>query len=190
MLPAILLAVSAQLSPLGSSRHRGLFLRLDLGLGYFTSSNTNATGAGPGLGSSISLGGNVAENLALFGSFFGARGGPVTSACPLIVGVPCPISSAAVGGAGIGLTYYLMPANVFFSGTLGLGSLVVTSGGTDSTKRTGLLSRFGAGKEWFVSESWGVGVAGYVLLGSNKDDAGAPAWATVSPLLAFSATFY
>jgi len=192
MLLALLLAVSAPPPPPAESgpRHHGLFLRLDLGLGYYSSANRTDSFSGGGAGFGFSLGGNIGENLALFGSLFdagGGAGGSTPALCPVS---GCPITSAGIGGIGVGLTYYLMPANVFFSGTLALGALTTTSGGVDSVKRTGLLARVGAGKEWFISESWGLGVAGYLLFGSNKDDAGASAWTTVSPLLAFSATFY
>ena len=84
-----------------------------------------------------------------------------------------------------------MPANVFLSGTVGIGTLTIKSNGTDSSTQNGLVGRVGLGKEWFVSQSWGLGIAGYLNFAVNADKGtNPPTWKTVAPAIAFSATFY
>jgi len=100
-------------------------------------------------------------------------------------------TSAGIGGLGVGLTYYIMPLNVFLAGTVGFGPLSFSNNGTNSSTQNGLVGRFGLGKEWFVSQSWGLGIAGYVNFGVNPDQGtNPPTWKTVAPLVALSATFY
>ena len=74
--------------------------------------------------------------------------------------------------------WYSMPANVFLSGVFGLGTLTTRVNGVDAHTDGGPVARFGLGKEWFLSESWGLGIAGYLNLGYQRDTA------------ALSATFY
>lgn len=72
-------------------------------------------------------------------------------------------SSYNIGEAfdGIGMTYYLMPSNVFLSGSLGLGQFVV-SGNENSLgngkTNAGFSMQLKLGKEWWVSKNWGLGV--------------------------------
>jgi hypothetical protein len=62
---------------------------------------------------------------------------------------------------GAGLTYYIMPQNIFFSGSLGLGNFTImdeTNDVTTSTQR-GVSFQLKAGKEWWVSRRWGLGIS-------------------------------
>ncbi|HYZ88777.1 MAG TPA: hypothetical protein VE620_05735, partial [Myxococcales bacterium] len=103
--------IAALFAAAGGPSHHGFFLRMDLDAGYHnTSGGSTATIDGPAGGFGISIGGNVADNLALFGIASGSgSGGDNTRAGHALLG--------------IGLTYYLMPANVFLSGAVGFAGM-------------------------------------------------------------------
>ena len=172
------LLLAALLATASGPSHHGFFLRMDLGIGYQDSTANSTTISGPAGGFGISVGGGVAENLALFGMLFG---GGTTADDP----------KASPAMIGFGATYYFMPANVFLSGSVGFGGLRLKQNGFEHDTDAGFASRVGIGKEWFVSESWGLGVAGYLAFAAVKDKGvDPPTWRTISPLVAFSATFY
>jgi len=77
-------------------------------------------------------------------------------------------SELAVGGVGLGVTYYLMPWNLFFTGSVGPATSVFVQhldtedGSKDRTKTeigTGIGVKAQIGKEWWVSDNWALGVA-------------------------------
>jgi hypothetical protein len=183
-LPILIAAATAATAGGEGPRHRGFFLRMDLGFGYSSSwaGGTTLSGASSAIG--LGIGGNIDDNLALFGELFGSG-----VSRPEMNGQSSSIDSVAIGGLGAGLTYYLMPANVFFSGVLGIGSMTQRLGGVDNDTRAGLVARFGTGKEWFVSESWGLGIAAYLNVAVQRDYTDRT-WRTLAPIVAFSATFY
>ena len=180
---AVLLAVAA--STANEPVHRGFYFHADLGFGYYNSSGGGNTISGTGGGLGVCIGGGVADNLALFGELFDA-----VVANPNINGTSTQNTNAGIGGLGVGVAYYVSPINLFLSGIVGFGRLITESNGTQGSSDPGLVARVGVGKEWMVSQSWGLGVAGYLNFGSNKDQGGTPTWTTVSPLVAFSATFF
>jgi hypothetical protein len=196
MFLAALVAVAASApAPDPEPRHEGFFLRMDLGFGWSWSfvSSSKVTGIGSGLG--IGIGGNVGDNLALFGELFAAG-----TSKPRLDGMDVGMESLSVGGIGVGLTYYFMPQNVFVSTIAGVGSLArrqnsVCAGsssqgcGTYTASDPGFIARAGIGKEWHVSRTWGLGIAGYLNLGINRTSLG-ETWNTVVPIVAFSATLY
>src|SRR5207248_6831772 len=104
---ALLLGALSSSSYSSGPQHHGFFLRMDLGLGYFnsTASGTTLSGAGGGLG--ISIGGNIADNLALFGSLFDAVAVNPNVSGPGGSGSTSD-TSVGIGGAGSGRTYYVL----------------------------------------------------------------------------------
>jgi len=66
-----------------------------------------------------------------------------------------------IGG---GVTYYFMPANVYVSGSVGFGDWkgVVDAEGAEVRMETdpGFVLDFSAGKEWWIADGWGLGLAG------------------------------
>lgn len=72
-------------------------------------------------------------------------------------------ATTIVGLAGAGLTYYLMPANVYVTGSVGLGGLgeVDDEGDDHHESKLGLATSFAIGKEWWIGRggNWGLGVA-------------------------------
>ena len=92
----------------------------------------------------------------------------------------------ALGG---GLTYYMMPANIYFTGSLGMGKLSYEDDeGNDSDTDMGLALDLAIGKEWWVGNSWGLGVAGSMNYHSFGDDVVDENWEGISFGLRFSAT--
>jgi hypothetical protein len=167
--------------PARSNDHTGVMLRLAVGIGAGAiaqeSGDTDTTYRGGAGLSSIAIGGSVAPNFALGADFFG-------------FGLSNPdvyIEDTRVGSAGnttyrmsaVGLngTYYVMPANLYLSGSLGLGVNTVTryTGYANryttsrSTSDAGLACAFMVGKEWKVSREWGLGLAGQLMIAGSKD---------------------
>jgi hypothetical protein len=89
------------------------------------------------------------------------------------------------------LAYYL-PNNVYIAGTLATMQWSVTE--SDDSNATLADSKWGfgvqglVGKEWWVSEDWGLGVAGEVMAASMKDDDD-NTWTGLAFSLLFSATY-
>lgn len=167
--------------------HDGFYLRLDLGLGYLTSSASQG-----GVDASI-YGGAGEFGFAIGGALFPHH---ILAFHLWGVGVSNPTVSAngASGTAssdysifafGPQYTYYA-PSDLFFSITPGLSQL---SAG-DSQSDVGFGLQAALGKEWKVSEKWGLGVVGELTLGVNQDSTpNPPTFTTFAFTVAFSATY-
>lgn len=175
-------------------RHLGFFLQMDLGGGYLSTSATSggatlklSGGAGQ---FSIAIGGAVAENLILGGHLWADA---VSSPSVTLNGQAAPTSgSATVGVTGIGfnVTYYFMPLNLYVQATPSITRVSLTQGGVTGNTEAGLGVRLAVGKEWWVSDHWGLGLNGHLALSANKDQgSAAPTWGTGSVAVAFSATY-
>jgi hypothetical protein len=97
----------------------------------------------------------------------------------------------ALFGIGPDFTYYWTPSNVYFTGTLALTRLTVTANGRDSNSEYGIGGRVGFGKEWWVSDHWGLGIAGHLSFSTNKDTGSSnpPTLSTWALGATFSATY-
>jgi len=78
-------------------------------------------------------------------------------------------------GIGPGVAYYLVPANIYFSGTLAFSQVTESSHNSGSGNSGSIdLTEMGVGlnilvgKEWWVSHDWGLGVAGQLYVASMK----------------------
>ena len=99
-----------------------------------------------------------------------------------------PANACAIGP---GVTYYLMPANVYFSGSVGVGSLS-GSDELNGNSDTGFALDTTIGKEWWVGDNWGLGLAGdfTYLSAKDKDLVGSTQnWSVTGFGLRLSATF-
>jgi hypothetical protein len=181
-------------------RHRGLFLRPDLGFGHLTASASELgsdytiSGASGYLG--FAIGGSVGDGVILAGHLWG-----MSATNPTITanGQGSRSNETSVGFAAIGpeFDYYVMPANVLLSGTLALSRGTVklggylTSGGTAYSTQVGVAGQFAVGKEWWVSDYWGLGLKGEVTITTNKDNASSnsPTWLGFAFAIGFSATY-
>jgi hypothetical protein len=154
---------------------------------------TKISGGGANL--DFAVGAAVSDNFAVFGELlsmgasnpdFEVRGQTV----------PTDNLRASIGGLGAGAAYFVMPANLFIAGSLVLTSMTLTREENDekfaATDR-GLGINAVVGKEWWVSDNWGLGAAAQLFLARMKDSepvAGSkPTWIFYGAGVAFTATF-
>jgi len=187
-------AAFAQTATGGEDRahqHRDLFLRLEAGGGYLRSSATvnglSGSISGPAGSLGVSLGWSIQENLSIFGHLSWSAAPSPTVSLGDSSGSQSLLSFLS-GGPGV--NYYFMPSNYYVSAMVLLTGLFTASqaGGSGSSE-VGLGLKAAVGKEWWVSDRWGLGVAGQFSFGSNQDQGSPSHWKTISPALAFSATF-
>jgi hypothetical protein len=186
--------------PPGARRHDGFYLRMLLGPGFTSAKASSGSESiklsGGGLGLSVAIGGALRDNFILFGELVvdsaispdleirGVKTGTLQNA------------SANIGGLGGGVAYYFMPFNAYLSGALVASRLTIEDRNNDETGSSDLGPALDLtiGKEWFVSDNWGLGVAVQVLLASMKDNEplanGATAtWKAIGFAIGLSATF-
>jgi hypothetical protein len=176
-------------------RHLGFFFRPELGFGYMNASTSlggvdfSVKGSGAALG--LAFGGAVSE-----GFIVGAQVWDVVASSPTITMGSTTVStnsstSAGVVGYGVLLNWYMQPSNIYLAVTPSLTRLVMDDGTSSATTEWGFGLRGAVGKEWWVSDNWGVGVSGSLAFSSNKDSSasGAPTWSTVSFGIGVSATY-
>jgi hypothetical protein len=156
------------------NRHFGFFIRPDFGFGYHSSSESTSAGDATISGfaglAGVSIGGAVAENVILSAHIYDAVG---TNPSVSLGGSSASTSNASLTMFGIGpeLTYYFMPNNVYLSGTVALTRMTFNSNGNDASSDWGVGSRVTLGKEWWVSNHWGLGLSGHVSYAANNDPA-------------------
>src|SRR5262245_15592201 len=168
----------ASLAGGGPQDHKGIFLRLGLGGGY-VSSGSDDDGvevdiSGIGGDFVFLLGGCVSENLALHGSLWSwSLWDPDVeiaddSGNSLEGELDGSLSMGAYGG---GMTYYMMPQNMYFTFNVGMARLEIDSDefDFDETSDWGFALEGSFGKEWWVGNSWGLGLAGVFGFHSIED---------------------
>ena len=171
----------------GAYSHDGFYLRLAIGFGgaglaghnHVRSDVDETRLSGFGFGTSIGIGGALAENVILNADLFHATifdpsvrvdGHHVGDAND--VGGELGIGEDVdLVGLGIGVTYYIMPANVYLAGSAGFGQAVFTGHrGDRAGSDIGIAGNLMVGKEWWVGNDWGLGIAGQaILLGAHDD---------------------
>jgi hypothetical protein len=177
----------------GAHRHDGFYLRMWIGPGYtqmkLDDADLEVSGTGGSFG--IQAGVAVQENLILYGQLFDD-----IAVNPSIKqgGMSADLDNvnAGVVGFGAGVTYYFMPSNMYVSGAVTYTQLSVQRDGEEIGESDwGPGVSLMVGKEWWVSNNWGVGVALQLFGGSMKDSTseGSPTWSTGAAALAFSATY-
>ena len=151
-------------------RHDGFFLRLTLGpgagvVGLDAKRALDDTAfAGLGWASSLDIGGSNGDNLAIFGRLRHA-----SIANPVVYVDDDEVADAAAtvvsqSMVGVGISYFIMPLNMYLGAAVGL---AVVSGSYKRPNRETLQydSRVGFGlyaedgKEWWIADDWGLGVA-------------------------------
>lgn len=166
--------LQAQALPPGARTHDGFFLRF-------------LAGGGPGqmvvhdvMGSDLrytstaggafhfQIGGAVRENLILFGDVGGFA---LTDPDVEFGGASQPGQNVDVTASGLGggLCYYFMPANIYLSGSVLASRNSMTFQSETGESEAGPSFLVAAGKEWWVGNRWGLGVALMLELGSTRD---------------------
>jgi len=172
-------------------RHLGFFLRLDGGIGYMNSSASSGgvsesiSGVSSDFG--VAVGGAVAENFILAADLWANA---AYSPNVTLGGASATVyGNASLVGLGLNLTYYFMPANVYLSVSPSLTAVGLSVNGVSSSTQAGFGGKIALGKEWWVGDHWGLGVAGHFLFSINNDQGpNPPTWTTLAGGVAFSAT--
>jgi len=176
--------------------HDGFYLHMQIGGGGTRVSGTDAFGesvkiSGGSLSIGIALGGAITPNLIVFGTlFFSGLGMPDVSVGGFASGTSN--GSAVVTGIGPGVAYYLEPFNVYFSGTLGAMAFEMddVNGNAIYQTKAGIGCQILVGKEWWISQDWGLGVAGEFVGASMKDKSdNGITWSATAFSLLFSTTY-
>jgi hypothetical protein len=188
----------ARAQPLGAVRgfheHDGFFLQMDLGAGPM-SSKASSGGidvelSGTAAQFSLAIGGVVAPNFIIAGHLWGTS---VSSPDVKVNGQSfgsVSDTTLSLSGIGVNLTYYFMPINIYISATPSIGALSVKQGGQTFDTKNGFAIRLAAGKEWWVSDNWGLGLNLQFAHSSNEDQGtNPPTWSTNFFGLALSATY-
>jgi hypothetical protein len=195
----------------GAETHDGFYLRLQLGAGYTRMSSstkgTDSSIAGTSGGFDLAVGAALNPSLIIYGTFidsvirkptFEASGPDLSNASNGMLTGTTTIGgvdgNTAVVGLGGGVAYYF-PSNLFLAGSLLASRVGVedSSGNTLAKSDWGFTFEGQVGKEWWVSDNWGLGVAGRLLLGAMQDHPLAtesvPTWYLTSFSVLFSATY-
>jgi len=188
-----MVAVPAALAWSGQPRtHDGFFLRLSGGGGYGKTSSEpggDKVELSGGTGDlNLAIGGMVAPNLALHGTILSwVASDPDVEVRSLGSGsINGDLSVAGLAG---GMTYYFMPANIYVSGSVGVGSVSLDlDAGPSGETDPGVLGDVTLGKEWWVGNSWGLGLAAGFGFHSVPDKNTDERWTGTSFSLRFSAT--
>ena len=160
----------------GVEQHDGFMLRLTIGLGYGSGTESvpvvgDVQLSGPSGFFSLDIGGALVDNLVLHG-----RLSDMVVASPTV-----SINDEELGEAndasltfylfGAGLTYYVMPANVYLTGVVGIAKASADNGTDEaSSTKAGFGFEGDIGKEWWVSDNWGLGIAGRFTFASVPDE--------------------
>jgi hypothetical protein len=127
----------------------------------------------PSFDYNVAIGGTVAPNPAVHATIFGWTDLPAPEMNDGDVTAPA---------VGAGLTAYIMPANVYLSTSVGLATIDFED--TD----VGIMGDLTLGKEWWVGDHWGIGLAAawspHSIPSSEIDEN----WRGQSIALRFSAT--
>jgi hypothetical protein len=154
----------------GVEMHDGFFLRLTTGpaggaVSLDVPDVAERTYSGGGWSSSIDVGGAVVRDLVIFGRLRGAwlfdpkvRDGDAK----VDLGDDFIVTQGLIGA---GINYYIMPINIYFGGAIGFATITTArdrAGDADDDREAsdvGFGIDLDAGKEWWVSDNWGLGVA-------------------------------
>jgi len=120
----------------------------------------------------IAIGSAVASNFILAADLFGATiTGPTRTQDGKDVGTASEDVTFDVSGIGVSATYYIMPSNMYVSAGAGMAmNTVELDGKAVGETGTGWGVNAMLGKEWWVSDNWGLGVAGQVIYASVPDE--------------------
>ena len=177
-------------------RHLGFFIRPELGFGGFASAasqdGVDYSISGGGGAFALAIGGAVSEDFIVGGQVWDVIASKpdwtIKSGGTEVKGTSS--SDAGLVGYGVLLNWYLQPSNVYLAVTPSLTRLVSTQGTTTTTSDWGFGIRGAVGKEWWVADHWGIGVAASIGLSSNKDGgSGAPTWGSAAFAVTCSATY-
>lgn len=177
----------------GVREHDGVFLHLEVGFGALASKTSGAAVdvelSGGGSQLSFALGGAITRHLVLAGQLWLAS---VSSPEVKLNGDSqgrIPDSTLGLAALGFNVTYYL-PREFYLSATPSIGTLSAKQGGRKLESKTGVAVRLGAGKEWWVSDDWAIGLGLQLAIAVNEaEGTNPPTWGSAVAGLGFVATY-
>jgi hypothetical protein len=177
----------------GVHTHDGFYLRLQVGPGYTHAALDDEDLAIKGGGGTLNVevGGAPVRNLILFAKLYGTSSpNPDIDLGDITVEGRNDDVTQDYLALGAGLTYYIMPANVYLTGALTFSQLSIDERG-DTVAETDLGGglHLGLGKEWWVSDNWGLGIGAELAFGRVPEANNGPSWNVVNGSIFFSATF-
>ncbi len=182
--------------------HDGFYLRLGLGMGYFTTSVTvdpapavtrDVKITGLAIVGEFLLGGTPAPGFVIGG---GSMGASVPSAKLEVDGqqVDTASDNVALSMLGIFMDVYPDPsAGLHIQGMVGFAQLSSNDDNNSDDNPTGLGLALGIGNEWWVGEQWGIGVMGRLMYANTNLDLNnsiTGKYSTLVPGLLFTATLH
>ena len=187
----------------GAETHDGVYLRLQLGPNWvgIKAKSSFGTSSYDGSGASVAaaLGYSVTRQLVLY--FQVLDTGAIDATAKMngaTVFTGATNLSTDVIGYGPGAAFYFGP-NVFAAVTFMVAKAQLTDANNNDRLLDESKSGFGFemlfGKEWWVSDNWGLGVSGELIFGSMKGKdqdlllGEMPTWTTTSIAVLFSATY-
>jgi hypothetical protein len=184
----------------GAETHDGGYLRLQFGYHSITMTGKSASDkveySGGGASVAVAGGFAVMPHLIVFAE--GMLAGSANSDVKLNgLSSGSTQYGANVEGIGIGVASYFGP-NLFVAASVLLADATFDdgNGNTVASSKSGVAFDLTAGKEWWVSDNWGLGVSGQMVLGSMKMGKdpdpvlGVPAdYTSIGFSLLFSATY-
>jgi hypothetical protein len=198
LFPLASLAQSAPPPPMPGyspvNRHVGFFIRPEVGLSYLSTSASSGgldlklSGGGATLG--LAIGGAVSEDFIVAGQVWDYV---VSDPTVTLNGQSGTASGSSVGlvGYGVLLNWYFPPSNLYVAVTPSITRVAISdSSNNTGTTEWGFGLRAAVGKEWWVSDHWGLGLDANVALSSNKDSGGSSAtFGSAAIGVSFSATY-
>src|SRR3954467_875822 len=151
-------------------RHLGFFIRPDFGFGYFRASGSpggfDATLSGSAATLGVVVGGAVSENnIVAFHVWDMVVSNPTYSSG----GSALESVDATVTLVGLGPQYTVyLGDNLYWSMTPSLTRGTISSQGTSSDTDWGFGLRAAMGKEWWIADHWGLGIAAHFSLSMNR----------------------
>jgi hypothetical protein len=139
---------------------------------------------------SISAGGAVSENFVVSAVLYDGVIQNPTVSLSSYGSASTSGTSVALIGFGPQLTWYFMPANLYLSAAVALTKVTLQYTGYNGSTNVGIGGRLSLGKEWWVSDHWGLGMAGQLLTSFNTDTGTtSPTVTTLGFGALFSATY-
>jgi len=144
------------------SSHEGFFLRFQAGVGggSIVIDNDMTFKSNAGL-FHFQIGREISKNLALFVDM-----GGFSLSDPKLEwqGTSTTLTDTSLNSNswGIGLSYYIMPVNIYFAGSLMLARTKIKNQDQDlGESKLGPGIFLSIGKEWWIGKRWGLGITGF-----------------------------
>jgi hypothetical protein len=185
-----------------SYRHTGFFLRFSIGPGWSQADAPyDINDSGFSSFYAFDIGGALSENLILHARLSGLTNHGNKKVALNIDDqlIHTEKTGISYGLAGVGLTYYIMPVNIYLTFILGIAgsALQVDQDDIDNNveiegSKPGVGLNLDVGKEWWVGSEWGLGVAArftFSSVGTNKSSTSDDRLESVGLGVLFSATY-